>query len=207
MQSLAIKLSWFTILYNLIEGVVSIYLGISDEAIALAGFGGDSLIEVASASLVLWRFRGESGLNKSLSISKERKATFYIGFLFLVLSLLTILGASHQLITQQPPETTIPGIVISLISLSFMYFLWRAKLRVAFSLNSATVAKDAACSLACIKLSAILLIGSLIYFVIPAIWWVDSVAALIISGYIAKEGVETIAATRNSNFQGGCGCV
>ena len=57
----AIALSWFTIGYNLLEGAVSIAFGVSDESVALAGFGMDSLIEVASAALILWRFRSEAG--------------------------------------------------------------------------------------------------------------------------------------------------
>jgi len=62
----AILLSWFTIGYNLVEGFVSIAFGVGDESIALAGFGVDSLIEVASAVLILWRFRSEIGEKSAL---------------------------------------------------------------------------------------------------------------------------------------------
>ena len=42
----AFQLSMFTIFYNVIEGVVSLYFGYSDETLTLFGFGADSFIEV-----------------------------------------------------------------------------------------------------------------------------------------------------------------
>ena len=203
----AILLSWFTIAYNLIEGLVSIFFGISDEAISLAGFGGDSLIEVASASLVLWRFKGETGGGNEISLERERKATLYIGVLFLALAGITTITSIFQLATTQHPETTLPGLIISTFSLSYMFFLWQAKKRVAVELNSATMAKDADCSLACIKLSAVLFLGSIVYQLFPDLWWADSLAALLIAGFVGIEGKETIQAARSEHFQGGCGCV
>jgi len=102
----AILLSWFTIAYNLIEGVVSIYFGVSDDSMALAGFGADSFIEVFSAMLVLWRFRSEEGVGAGLSIDRERRATLGIGGLFVLLALLTAAGACAQLYKGGHPATT-----------------------------------------------------------------------------------------------------
>ena len=203
----AILLSWFTILYNLVEGIVSIYFGISDEAISLAGFGGDSLIEVASASLVLWRFRGETQGEITLALQREKRATLYIGYLFLMLAGITTVSSVFQVATFRRPDTTLPGIVISTLSLSFMFYLWRSKKKVSTLLNSATMAKDADCSLACIKLSGILFVGSIVYLLLPGLWWVDSIAAIAIAIFVAIEGVETVKAAKSDDFQGGCGCV
>ena len=44
----ALWLSIFTIVYNVAEGVISMYLGFEDETLALFGFGVDSFIEVLS---------------------------------------------------------------------------------------------------------------------------------------------------------------
>jgi len=87
-----------------------------------------------------------------------------------------------------------------------MFYLWAAKKRVAAALNSSTVMKDADCSLACIKLSSILFAGSLLFLLFPGLWWVDGVAGIILAIFIGKEGFETIIATRNPDFVGGCGC-
>lgn len=202
----AIALSWFTIVYNLIEGVVSIAFGVENDAIALAGFGGDSLIEVASAFVVLWRFRGEEGQGDQLSLKRERAATITIGALFVLLAAVTVAAAGLQLKVGSHPATTLPGVIIAALSLSFMFYLWAAKKKVARSLNSATVMKDADCSLACIKLSVILFVGSMLHVLTPQLWWSDAVAAIFIAVLIGKEGWDTIRAARSANFAGGCGC-
>src|SRR5512144_1727112 len=49
----ALWLALFTIFYNLAEGLVSIFFGVSDEALTLFGFGVDSFIEVMSGIGIL----------------------------------------------------------------------------------------------------------------------------------------------------------
>lgn len=202
----AVYLSWFTVAYNLIEGIVSIGFGAEDSSISLLGFGIDSLIEVASALAVLWRFRAETMLNKEVSLAKERLSTLTIGVLFIVLAIITAIGSVLQVARGKHPETTLPGVIISTISLSFMFYLWKAKLNVGRALNSATVIKDAACSFACIKLSVVLFLGSLLYAAAPSLWWADSIAALVLAYLIGREGWETVGTARQPDFKGGCGC-
>jgi divalent metal cation (Fe/Co/Zn/Cd) transporter len=202
----AILLSWLTIAYNLVEGAVSVYFGVADDSTALAGFGADSFIEVFSAALVLWRFRAEEGVAPGFPVERERRATMGIGVLFSLLAAGTAAGALAQLLSGGRPATTWPGVVISAASLSFMFYLWRAKLRVARELDSCTALKDADCSLACIKLSGVLLAGSAVFAAVPALWWADSAAALVLALFIAREGAGTIRAARRPDFAGGCGC-
>lgn len=206
LQKRAIQLSWFTICYNIVEGLVSIYFGLEKDSIALAGFGADSFIEVASAVVVLWRLKGETGFATPLAIASERAATRIIGWLFILLSAGTIAGSAFKLYRHGSPDTTIPGVVISLLSLSFMFYLWSAKKKVARALNSSTVEKDADCSLACIKLSVVLLAGSAFYALSASLWWVDSAAALLLALMIGLEGAGTIRAAGREDFSGGCGC-
>ncbi len=184
----ALRLSWFTIIYNILEGIVAISLGVHEGSMALAGFGGDSLIEVGSAILILWRLRGGS--------DKEWKASFGIGILFMLLAAITLFSSVIQIISETSPNTTIPGVFISLVSLTFMFFLWNAKLKVGRALQSEAIMNDAACSLACIKLSFTLLLGSAIYWMYPALWWVDSLAALILVYFIAREGIQILKTSR-----------
>jgi divalent metal cation (Fe/Co/Zn/Cd) transporter len=199
------RLAVFTIVYNLAEGLVSMGFGLADDSIALFGFGADSFIEVGSALMVLWRLREESGC-ASARLKRERKATLGIGILFLLLAVGTGLASMLQLVTRRHPETTLPGLLISLVSLLFMFGLWRAKLRAAKVLDSRTLEGDAACSLACIQLSSVLFLGSLGFLLWPALWWADAVVALAIAALIAREGLSGIRAALNPGFSGGCGC-
>lgn len=200
----ALLLSAFTIAYNLVEGIVSIYFGISEDALSLAGFGGDSLIEVGSALLVVWRFRGESD-ESVRDLAKERSATRGIGILFGLLSIIAVTAAVFRFISGQGPQSTLAGLVISILSLSFMFYLWKAKQSVARKLDSATMMSDARCSLACIKLSVILLLGSGLFILMPTLWWIDSAAAIGLAIVIGNEGWEMRIASRAKNFTGGCG--
>ena len=196
----ALWLAGFTIAYNLLEGLVSMAFGWADDSVALFGFGADSFIEVASALLVLWKLLDHGNLER------ERKATLGIGRLFLFLAAGIAGGAVLQLTARAHPPTTVPGLVISALSLAFMVFLWRAKLRAAQALDSATVAADAACSRACIQLSVVLFAGSLLFLLAPALWWVDAAAALGLAFLIGKEGLGMTRAAKSSCFTGGCGC-
>ncbi len=202
----AIWLSWFTIGYNLIEGAVSIAFGVSEGSIALAGFGVDSLIEVASAFIVLWRFKGEAGGASHLTVKRERAAVTWIGVLFISLALLTVAAAIIQITEGAHPQTTLPGAVISAVSLSFMFYLWNAKVKTGRALESPTVLKDAACSLACIKLSMVLFSGSVAFLFFPVLWWADAAAAVVLGLLIGKEGWDTVKAARRDDFDGCCGC-
>lgn len=198
-------LAGFTIAYNLLEGLVSMGFGLAEESVALFGFGADSFIEVGSALLVLWRLRESSGC-ASTALKRERKAAFGIGLLFVLLALGAGLGSALQLGLRRHPDTTLPGLIVSLASLGFMFWLWRAKLQAARALDSRTLEGDAACSLACIQLSCVLFLGSLVYLVAPALWWADAVAALVLAVFIGREGLSTLRAARRPDFSGGCGC-
>jgi divalent metal cation (Fe/Co/Zn/Cd) transporter len=116
----------------------------------------------------------------------------------------TAAAATIQLVEGKHPETTAPGMAISAVSLSFMFFLWKTKKRAGEALGSATVLSDAQCSLACIQLSFVLFAGSLLYWLVPALWWADAAAALLISVFVGAEGRATIRNARSEDFSGGC---
>ncbi len=198
-------LALVTIVYNLLEGLISMGFGASDGSVALFGFGADSFIEVGSAVLVLWRLQAGLG-SADPHVQRERRATRGIGILFLLLAVGTAVGAVIQLITHRHPETTLPGVIISIASLIFMAWLWRTKQRTATALDSRTLEGDAACSLACIQLSGVLFLGSVLFMHWPVLWWMDALAALVLSAFIAKEGIQGIRAASKPDFSGGCGC-
>ncbi len=191
-QTLIRRLKWMayiTIAYNVVEGTVSILFGAADDSVALLGFGIDSFIEVASAAVVLWRFVHEVDVGSTpLDSEREKNATKVIGFLFLILAAVVFIFSSQQILTLSHPVTTLPGLLISALSLTTMLFLWSTKLKAAKKLGSTTALNDASCTLACIKLSAVLFAGSLIYLVVPKLWWIDSAAAIALAVFIAQEG-------------------
>ncbi len=198
-------LAALTIAWNILEGLVAMGFGVAEESVALFGFGLDSWVEVGSAGVVWWKLTRPPGCATTRK-AQERTATRWISAFFLVLAAATTLGAGAQLVAGGHPGSTLPSVVVSLVSLGMMGFLWRAKRSAALALNSRTLEMDAACSLACIQLSGVLLAGSLLFLLVPALWWADGVAALILSAFIAREGWQGWKAAQKPDFAGGCGC-
>jgi divalent metal cation (Fe/Co/Zn/Cd) transporter len=159
----AYLLSLFTIFYNLVEGVVSMLLGYSDETLTLFGFGVDSFIEVMSGigiAVMITRIRQNPKSSKS---DFEIKALKITGTAFYLLSAGLLAGIVFNLINHQKPETTFWGVVISLVSIAIMVWLMNAKKRIGKQLNSEPILSDANCTKVCVYMSVVLLVSSLIY--------------------------------------------
>ncbi len=182
-------LALFTIVYNLLEGLVSVWLGAADETLALFGFGVDSFIEVISAVGVwhmLRRIRSNEGETRD---DFEQRALRITGGAFYLLTAGLLLMAGMNLYQHHKPETTLWGLVISTISIAFMWFLIRQKTVVGTALNSQAILADAACSRACVYLSVVLMSTSIGYE-LTGIGSLDALGAILISWLSFREGRE-----------------
>ena len=180
-------LAWFSVCYNLLEAAASGAFGLKEGSLSLLGFGGDSLIEAASAAVVLWRFR--EVVEEGLEDAKERRAQKLIGVLLLALALYLTLSSSLALLHGRGPAEATAGIVIALVSLAVMWRLYGAKKAVAEALHSKALRADAFCTLSCMWLSGLLLLGSLLLAGTHLIIF-DGVTSLGMAYLIAKEGAE-----------------
>ena len=196
--NLALYLSIFTIAYNISEGLISIYIGYNDETLALLGFGVDSFVEVFSGFGIL-NLSLLMKFNKKIDFS-EKMALKITGFSFYFLTLGLLITSSINILNSHEPVTTKWGIIISLISLSIMWYLIKRKKYVGNELNSAAIIADAKCNIVCMQLSLVLLFSSLFnhYF---NIGYFDSIGALVIAYFSFKEGKEAFF---KSNNNGSC---
>jgi divalent metal cation (Fe/Co/Zn/Cd) transporter len=163
LYKLAYQLSLFTIFYNLIEGLVSIMLGYKDETLTLFGFGVDSFIEVLSGIgiyIMLLRIKQNPEGPKS---SFEIKALKTTGLAFYLLSAGLAIGIISNILNHHKPETTLWGIIISLVSIAVMVWLMIVKKKTGKQLNSEPIIADANCTKVCVYMSIVLLLSSLIY--------------------------------------------
>ena len=188
-------LAIFTIFYNLVEGCVSVWFGAADETLALFGFGVDSFIEVVSA-IGVWHMLRRIKANGGESRDEfEQRALRITGAAFYLLSAGLVLTAGMNLYGGHKPETTLWGIVISLLSISFMWYLIRQKTKVGTALNSPAILADAACSRACVYLSVVLMISSIGYE-LTGIASLDAIGAILIAWLTFKEGQEAFGKAR-----------
>jgi divalent metal cation (Fe/Co/Zn/Cd) transporter len=186
----AFWLAVFTVVYNLAEGIFSLYFGLQDEALTLFGFGIDSFVEVLSGLGILamvLRIRRNPEEPKS---KFERTALRITGFSFFILAAGLTITAIYNLISGHKPETTLPGLIISLISIAMMWALVWSKRKVGRALNSAPILADAQCTLVCIYMSLVLLASSLIYL-LTGFGLFDSLGALGLVYFSIHEGRES----------------
>ena len=185
----ALWLALFTIVYNLAEGLVSVFFGFSDEALTLFGFGIDSFIEVMSGIGILAmvvRIRQNPGTSRT---SFEKTALRVTGTSFYLLIVGLAATAIYNMVVGHKPETTLPGLVISVISIAMMWALVSGKRKVGRALNSQPILSDANCTMVCIYMSVVLLVSSLIYQ-LTGFGFVDSIGALGLIGFSYNEGKE-----------------
>lgn len=182
-------LAILTIYYNLVEGIVSVWAGASDETLTLFGFGVDSFIEVISAIGVWHMIRRIRANNGETEDAFEQRSLRITGGSFYLLTAGLVPMSIMNIYQQHKPETTRWGIAISLLSVSFMWFLIHYKTKVGKALNSSAILADAACSRACVYLSIVLLIASA-GFELTGLGYLDAIGALLIAWFAWKEGKE-----------------
>ena len=181
-------LEYLTIVWNLLEGIISIGAGLLAGSIALIGFGFDSLIEVSSGAALLWRLHMDAPERREKA---EATALKLVGISFILLAIYVAFDAIKSLVKGELPEASYLGIAIAALSLLVMPYLAKAKRRVAAMIQSRALQADSRQTDICAYLSAILL-GGLLLNALFGWWWADPLAALIMVPIIAKEGIEAL---------------
>lgn len=201
----ALWLSIITIFYNIAEGIFSVFFGVSDDTLALLGFGVDSFVEVISGIGILHMVIRMQHSNAESYDKFERQALKVTGTAFYLLTAGLIIGSVINIIKGVKPETTIAGIIISSISLATMYFLMKYKLNIGHKLNSSAIISDANCTKTCFYLSFILLASSLLYHFL-GIAWFDIIGSLGIAWFAFTEGKEAFEKSKAEKMGCTCGC-
>lgn len=184
-----LRLEYFTVAWNVVEGLIAIAAGSFAGSILLVGFGLDSFIEVTSGSVLLWRISVDADEE-----ARERNETYalrVVGICFLALAAYIAYESAADLWRKRAPEHSAPGILLACVSLVVMPLLSWAKRNVGHAIGSAAMRADAKQTEFCAYLSAILLIGLLSNALFGA-WWADPVAALVMVPIIAREGIQSL---------------
>jgi divalent metal cation (Fe/Co/Zn/Cd) transporter len=195
----ALWLEYFTVAWNIVEGVVAIVAGVIAGSVALIGFGADSAIEVASAVGLLWRLR-RAGPDASVSeeSAAEKRALYVVAATFFLLAVYITYESVTSLIRHEEPLTSPVGAVLAALSLAVMPALAFAKQYVGKQMGSSALVADAKETWVCSYLSLSLLIGVGAYALLGW-WWADPIGALAMLPVIVWQGWETFAEARERN--------
>ncbi len=203
----ALALEWFSIAWMLAEGAISLAAGIAAGSLSLAAFGLDSLIEIVSASTVLWRLRVEAedlegygrrgapaGSGARVAAAERLAARVVAGCLG-ALALYILVDAIQTLRVHTAARPTAWGVAVAVAAAVVMPVLWRAKARVGRALDSEALCEDGVGNLACGGMALLVLAGLAAQR--RGVWWADPAAALAIGALVAREGWEAWARARD----------
>jgi divalent metal cation (Fe/Co/Zn/Cd) transporter len=180
-----------TIVWMVIEAIVAIGVGLTSRSGAALAFGLDSIIELGSAGVLVWRLRAESVGDASPDRIEaiERKAGRIVGGALFALAGYAVLQSAATLLLHVEPERSDLGIVLAAVAMIGMPVLSRVKGNVAQAIHSPALKGDAACSITCAYMAASLL-GGLALNALFGWWWADPIAALGIVYFLVREGRE-----------------
>jgi divalent metal cation (Fe/Co/Zn/Cd) transporter len=202
LYKIAFRLAVLTIIYNIAEGFISMYFGYRDDILTLFGFGADSFIEVLSglgiAHMVL-RIQRQPENNRD---NFERTALTITGYSFYALVIGLVVTSVYNLWIGRKPETTLWGVIISIISIAVMWALFYSKTKVGRQLNSDAMLADAECTKVCISMSVILLVSSGVYE-LTNFALIDTIGTLGLAYLSFKEGRECFKKVKMNNH---CSC-
>jgi len=173
-----VRLQIIALVWMSVEAAVSLGTAWHAHSPALFGFGGDSLIELLSAAVVLCRFR--------FNFDEAHAARIAGGLLF-ALAGLVVLTSVLSFIGHREAQRSLVGICILLTAAMVMPLLANEKRKLAVVTSSAALKADAAESALCGYMAWIALIG----LAVNTVWgksWADPVAALALTPLILREG-------------------
>jgi divalent metal cation (Fe/Co/Zn/Cd) transporter len=185
----ALRLEYLTVGWNLVEGIVAISAAVVAGSVALLGFGIDSFVESASGSVMIWRLHAERRARLShgrIEALEHRARRLVAASLFLLAAWIAV-DAAQTLWRGDRPEFSAVGVALTAVSLVVMFWLARAKRRVARELGSRAMEADAFQTTACWWLSVAALTGIGLNGALGW-WWADPVAGVVIAGLVVKEG-------------------
>ncbi len=185
----ALRLEWLTIAWMSVEAVVAIASGWVAGSLVLTAFGLDSLIELASAYVLMWRLSVELRHDQKFSERAERLASRIGGGLLFALAAYVTVAALWSLWTRSGEEFSLAGFIVALAAIPSMRYLASRKLAIAEKLGSRALRADAMEAVTCGWLSFVVVI-SLATQCAFGTWWIDGIGSLAIVWFLVKEGRE-----------------
>lgn len=191
----AILVEWLTIAWMTVESAVAIWSGIAARSVSLTAFGLDSLIEMTSAGVLIWRLNWELGHDCTDEGTcrhldrVELRASRIAALLLLAVCAYVVVEAGIKLWNRSGEDFSVAGLAVTVVAIPVMLWLSAAKRRLGATLESGSLNADAAQGVACWYLAVVVIVGLLAqrFF---GLWWVDGIASLVIVAFLLREARE-----------------
>jgi len=193
---LGVRLEVVTVLWMALEAVVAIGAGVVARSVLLTAFGFDSVIELISGGVLVWRLQYElSGRSREGVERTESTATKISAVLLVLLCAYLLLIGIAGAVTRTRPEGSVVGVAIALAAVIVMPLLGLAKGRANRVIGSAALRADIAETATCAYMAAATLVGALanLWF---GLWWAEYAAGVALLYFIVREAREAVEAAR-----------
>lgn len=199
-----VRLEMVTVVYMTLEAVVALAAGMMARSVVLTAFGLDSIVELVTGAVLLWRLATEArGATLEHVERAEHRAAWVAGISLAGLCAYVVIMPALALLTRTHAEGSPAGIGLAIAALIVMPLLaWRKRV-IAARLNSGALRGDAACSITCAYMAGALLVG-LALNALLGWWWTDSVAAFALLYWLVPETREALEGARAGH--GSCPC-
>jgi divalent metal cation (Fe/Co/Zn/Cd) transporter len=179
-------LSWLSLAWMTVEGVVGVTAGIAANSIALIGYGLDSTIAGVGSLIIIWRFTGA----RVESDAAERRAQRIVAVTFFLLAPYIAIEAARRLLVGGEAEGSWLGVALATVSVVLMPYFGRAKKRIGNQLRSSATTGEGIQNILCGYLSLAILVG-LGANAVFGLWWADPLVALLVAIAAVQAGLRT----------------
>lgn len=179
-------LSWLSLVWMTVEGVIGVTAGIAANSIALIGYGLDSTIAGVGSLIIIWRFTGA----RVESDAAEQRAQRVVAVTFFLLAPYIAIEAVRRLLGGSEAEGSWVGVALATVSVVLMPYFGRAKKRIGNQLRSSATAGEGIQNILCGYLSLAILVG-LGANAVFGLWWADPLVALLVAMAAVQGGVRT----------------
>ncbi len=199
-----VRIEIVTVGWMIVEAIVALTAGLLARSLLLTAFGIDSVIELVTGGVLLWRLSTETRGESLERVERaENRAAWITGAGLVLLCLYVVASVGVGLWTHSRPESAPAGIALALVAVIGMPLLARRKRAIAARIDSAALRGDAACSMTCAYMAATLLVG-LVLTAAFGWWWTEDMAALGFLYWLIREAREALDGARAGH--GGCSC-
>jgi divalent metal cation (Fe/Co/Zn/Cd) transporter len=193
-----VRLEVVTVVWMALEAVLAIGAGVVARSVLLTAFGFDSVIELISGGVLLWRLSSEArGASTDRVETVERRATRISAVLLVLLCAYVVVVGLGGLVAKLRPEASVLGVGVAAAAVVFMPLLAWRKRRANLVIGSPALRADIAETITCAYLAAATLVGAGLNL-IAGWWWAEYAAALVLLVFIAMETKEAIESARGS---------
>ena len=168
-----------TLVWNVVGIAVLAVAATTARSVALAGFGLDSLVEIAASVVVLWELSGTGE-------QRRRTALRLIGAAFLALSLYVAVQSAVVLALGHHARHSPLGIAWTAATALVMFALAAGKARTGRALDNPVLTTEGRVTTIDALLATAVLLGLALNATLGT-WWADPLAGLIIVGYGLNE--------------------